>query len=183
MSNIPIIGTKKPDAKEPHIRLLICLDCATIEEIPDYEGDPRDDVLLEISCERHEDVTGNRHRGHLMKVPLKYWAIDSARQKIVQQIKDGSKGLEDVDKGWYDTKSQFSEDAMECFNRHLRPAGRCPDWKAESKVLKPKTAAARKDLGLAPLEKSTAQKTYLCQFCPASIYMHTKLRELRGLYE
>lgn len=181
--SVPILGQSTTPKKEEQIRLLICLDCKSIEELPDYEGDPQYDVLLEIAAQAHEDVTGNRHSGHLMKVPVKFWSKPDAREAILGQIREGAGGIDDVDKGFYDTKSTFAEDAMACFNKHLRPAGRCPDWKADSKVLVPKTNAARKDLGLTPVEKAPGPKTYLCQFCPASIFMNTQLRQLRGQYK
>lgn len=176
--------TPKTSAPEPMIRLLLCLDENTVEELPDYEGPAERDYLLALAIEqRHtENVTGTPHRGNIIKVPIKYWDNPTSRQEILKQIREGSGGISELDDTFYDTKSQFQEDALACYVRHLRPKGQCPDYMSDSKKLVPKTAAERKDIGLtAPTDLQDLPK--LCMFCPVHVYNHTKAREARGLYK
>jgi len=178
--DVPILGEKKP-ANGPQIRLLYCRICHSIEELPDYEGDPRNDTLLEISAERHRHPAGES--GTLFTVDLRVWAVPQARKKIIEQIKGGvSKGLGEIDESYYDTRSTFYEDAMKCYNAHLRPKGQCPDYMSDAKILRPKTAADRKELGLTPVDKMGGPKVRLCQFCPAHTYNVTRAREQQGAY-
>lgn len=176
------ITEHNPTDQGPQIRLLICKTCGSIEELPDFEGRADDDDLLAISCERHTDALGTPHAGHLMKVPVKFWANESVKRQIIKQIREGVGGLDEFDASFYDTRSTFFEDAMSCYQKHLRPKGRCPDWMHESKKLVPKTAADRKEAGLAPPSKSPVH-TYLCHFCPARAYMVRRAREEAGQYE
>jgi len=53
MADIPILGETAKPTDEAQIRLLVCRDCKSIEELPDYEGRPSDDLLLNISVEKH----------------------------------------------------------------------------------------------------------------------------------
>ena len=39
MSNVPLLG-QKPTADEPMFRLLYCLVCDKLEELPPFDGDP-----------------------------------------------------------------------------------------------------------------------------------------------
>ena len=183
--SIPILGMPKSgsEAQEMQIRLLVCGDCKTMEELPDFEGHPDDDMLLKISLEKHVWPSGTEHVGNMFKIPLKFWANPTVKDSMVKQIQAGmSSGLDDIEAGWYDTKSTFQADALTCFQKHLRPVGRCPDWMDESKKLVPKTADLRKEAGMGRPGEGDAPKTFLCSFCPVASFMHTKRRELRGLY-
>lgn len=149
----------------PQIRLLICSTCKTIEELPDYQGHPDHDDLLAVSCERHQNALGVTHVGNLMRVPLAQWVKPAVKEQIIKQIRDGvSGGLDDADQGWYDTKSTFHEDALTCYQQHLRPKGQCPDYMSDKKKLLPNTKAERKELGLASV-KYSPNATRLCNFC------------------
>lgn len=184
--DVPILGKPKPgeNVQNIHIRLLVCADCKSMDEIPDFEGHPDDDVLLKIACESHVWPTGTEHKGNIFRIPLKFYGNPKVRESMIKQIQAGvSGGLDDVEKGWYDAKSQFAADAMSCFEKHLKPAGRCPDWMNDSKKLVPKTAAERKDAGMNAPGQNGAPSTYLCSFCPASIFMTQKRRELAGMYD
>lgn len=189
--DVPILGSgssgvssslKTGEEIGPQIRLLVCRTCKVIEELPDYEGNPDHDVTLQVMCERHTDSMGTAHVGNLIKVPIKYWARSEVQKEIRRQISEGSGGLNEMDQQFYDSRSTFHEDAMSCFRKHNRPAGRCPDWKASSKRLVPKTAADRKEAGLAKPGEA-GPKVYLCDFCPAKTYMLTKFREETGAYK
>jgi hypothetical protein len=167
------------ESKEPQIRLLICRDCKTIEELPDYEGRPEEDTLLIIATERHQRPV--EHTGNLLKFPLKYWARPDVKEEILKQIKQGAgAGLDVFGTSFYETKSQFHEDAMSCFALHMRPSSGCSDYKTERKELKPGTAKDRKDLGLSA---STKAKVFLCDFCPAKMHYQKKSFTEKGLYK
>lgn len=192
MSNIPILGgaahmlgqdaTSRP-IEGPEIRLLHCATCNSIEELPDYEGDPRGDTLLEISVQRHRFPSGEEHIGKLLKVPVAAWAMPEARKQIIDRIKGGeaAKGLAEIDKDYYDTRSTFAEDALVCYKAHLSPKNGCPEYGAAHKALRPDTSAERKELGLAPV--ATGPTTFLCNFCPVQVHVHTIQRQKAGLYK
>lgn len=173
-----------PNPNEPHLRLLVCNTCKRIDELPDYEGRPEDDHLLTIVIENyHTTEGGTPHFGNLLRIPIKQWAVTSVRNQILKQIREGSGGISELDPDFYDTKSTFGEDALRCFSDHLRPKGRCVDWHDSKKKLVPKTAALRKDLGLTAPDKLGGKQVYLCDFCPAAVFMHTKARDAAGLYK
>lgn len=147
-----------PYTDVPHMRLLVCRTCKTIDELPDYEGRPENDDLLNVLVERHPD-----HIGALFRVPIGFWLDEGVKAKIVSQLTEGSKGLAEIVPEHYDLKNTFMEDAMTCFKKHQRPSEGCPDWRHDSKVLLPNTKADRKAEGL-PLTP-VGPKRYLCDFC------------------
>jgi hypothetical protein len=159
--------------EEPQIRVLVCRNCKTIEELPDYDGDPATDTLLNILVSQHQKPV--EHVGLLLKFSLKYWAVPKIQDEIVKQIRGGSEGLDAFQTNFYATKNQFAEDAMSCFSDHLRPKGQCPDYKSDKKLLKPNT----------DLEKAgkTGPKVYLCDFCPVKSYNMQKSNAEKGLYK
>lgn len=162
-----------------HIRLLQCLDCKSLEELPDYEGDPRGDFLLEALLKPHKFPDGNEHRGHLHKVEKKHWDSPATRKSIEAQIREKS-GHTGLDPDYYATKNTFQEDAHRCFAAHNRnPA--CSDYKTDSKRLTPGTAAERKAAGL-PKYRSP-RDMYVCHFCPVHSMVVTAAREKAGLYK
>lgn len=167
---------------EPKLRLLLCRTCNVIEEIPDYDGPPSGDRVLSFFVEQHTDATGTPHIGTLYVVEERMWSRPEVRKEIVRQIKGGgSKGLDEFDEKFYDTRSTFHEDAMACYQQHLRPKEACPDWRSDTKILLPDTKADRKDLGLEAPSKSPGVKTYLCDFCVVRTYYQNKVNELKGL--
>jgi hypothetical protein len=168
------------DKSEPMIRVLVCRNCKTIEELPDYEGDPAMDTLLNILVSKHQKPV--EHIGLLMKFPLKYWVVPKIQDEIVKQIRGGSEGLDAFQTNFYATRNQFAEDSMRCFSDHNRPKGQCPDYKSDKKLLKPDTNAERKDAGL---EKAgvTGPKVYLCDFCPVKSYNMEQSNKEKGLYK
>lgn len=162
-----------------HIRLLQCLTCQQIEELPDYEGDPRGDVLLETLVSRHRFPSGTPHLGHLHKVEEKHWNSPSTKRTIIAQINEKS-GHTGLDPAYYDTKNTFQLDAAKCFKQHNRnPA--CSDYKHASKELKPDTAAERKAEGLGRYEVPRDKRMYLCSFCPVHSLVQSAARRRAGL--
>ena len=183
MSNIPLIGSREIDG--PVIRLLYCLVCGSIEELPMHHGPVETDVLLEISVERHKFPSGEPHKGKLFILPVKTWTDQKQKKAIIEQLKGGgSGGLADLDPSYYETKMTFHDDALSCWEKHNRPGDKsvgCTDYKDESKRLLPDTVKERAELGL-PSAADSAIKVYLCQFCPYNqSVIEAKNMEL-GLY-
>lgn len=165
------------ERKEPQIRLLVCRTCKSAEELPDWEGRPEDDVLLQISVERHQKP--EPHMGQLFKFPVKYWARPDVKESIMNQIRQGgSSGLDVFGTNFYETKSTFAEDAMKCWHLHNQTTD-CADYKSERKLLKPGTEQDRRDAGLSAHE---VPKVYLCDFCPYKSVVQKKAFKAKGLY-
>ena len=184
--NTPADQGKYTEVKDegPKIRLLYCYNCKTIEELPDFDGHPDDDVLLQVLIEKHESA-GIPHTGFLSKIGVKLYSRPEVRKQVIENLRNRvGGGLADIDPDYYTTKATFGEDAMKCFNLHLRPVEGCYDWKIESKRLIPKgTDDIRKELGLDSAAKSASTKVYLCDFCPAKAYVVEQNRKKMGLYE
>lgn len=184
MSNIPILGSRKPDDKNtgPVLRLLNCFVCSSIEELPPYNGPAEQDHLLQIACERHRFPSGEEHKGLLFVVPVKVWMNEEARKDVIRQLKGGgSKGLAEIDDDFYVTKSQFGEDALTCWKKHNKPQDSCDDYQHDSKQLLPDTLKERKELGMS-LEIG-GPKNYLCHFCPIHAKVVQRKRQLMGMYD
>ena len=181
MSNVPILGEKKMD-NEPMFRLLYCLVCESLDELPPYNGDPEQDHLLAIACESHVFPSGEPHKGKLFVLPLRAWAKTESKKEIVRQIKGGgSKGLAEVDDTFYDSRSMFLDDAMKCYQQHNKPKHGCNDWQIKEKLLIPNTAKERKAEGMGRYQDEAGPKTYLCNFCPVSIAVNQRKQKLLGL--
>lgn len=152
------------------IRLLVCHDCRSIEELPDFKGNPRDDHLLEHLSSKHRFPNGEEHVGALCDVEKDQWENDAVRQEIVAHIGKPSDhtGLEPE---YYATKNTFQADALACYSQHNRPKQGCIDWKDD-----------RKRLGN-PSQDPRAPKVYLCDFCPVKTYVVTEQRHRAGLYK
>ena len=181
MSNVPILGEKKMD-NEPMFRLLYCLVCDSLEELPPYEGEPELDHLLAIACEQHVFPSGEPHKGKLFVLPLRAWAKQESKREIIGQIKGGgSKGLAEIDDTFYDSRSMFLEDAMKCYKAHNKPKEGCPDWHDSSMLLIPSTEKERRKEGLGKYKDSPGQKTYRCDFCPVAIGVAQRKRKLLGM--
>jgi hypothetical protein len=186
MADAPVIGKREFEHGGPVIRLIYCLVCNSIEELPPHDGPPETDTLLEITLERHEFPSGERHKGKMFLLPVKTWANQKQRKEIINQLKGGgSSGLDAMTEegDFYSTKMQFAEDAMSCWKYHLYPKDNCPDYQTEPKRLLPKTAKERKDVGLEGPADAPGPKVYVCNFCPMHSVMTTKRRSMMGLYD
>ena len=179
MSNIPLLGQREQKPDEPMFRLLHCLVCDTLEELPPYEGDPELDHLLSIACEAHLFPSGEPHKGKLFVLPLRAWAKTESKKEIIRQIKGGgTKGLAEVDDTFYESRSTFLEDAMKCYQAHNKPKEGCSDWQDSSKLLIPNTIKERKAEGMARYQDEAGPKTYLCNFCPVSVAVNQRKQKL-----
>jgi hypothetical protein len=163
-------------AELEQVRLMICQDCKSIEEIPDYDGPVEYDYLLEAASSRHTTASGLRHIGIMCKVPADAWNTPQMRMEIIQQLKERTgKGLGDE---FYAVKETFKEDAMRCWKQHNRTRN-CDDFKSDAKRIVPDTKADRKDLGLAPMKSNR----FVCEFCPVHAVMMQRMRADRGDYD
>jgi hypothetical protein len=162
-------------AEGRQIRLLRCTQCKTLEELPDYQGDPHNDVVLDELVERHrrrhphDDAPAN----FLLRVSEEMWNNPAKKKAIHKQIwADLEK-----DKGfvpeYYDTKNTLHEDAVKCFERHSRSIP-CIDWHAHDKRIGNPTKEGWREGRV---------KVYVCDFCPvAAKVMEMRNKEL-GRYE
>ena len=157
------------EVEENHVRVLQCLDCGTLEELPDFDGPAEYDNLLEMLVQRHDN-----HAGKLFRVPESSWIRTDTRHRIIEQIRGGSKGIAEFSDGYYDVADTFREDALKCYAKHLRPQEGCPEFRSDKKRLLPDTKAERKEAGL-PI-RPTGPTTYLCDFCPCKSYYERKAR-------
>jgi len=186
MSNVPLLGSSNNKSYNhgPQMRLLFCMVCNSLEELPPFQGRPENDQLLEIAVQKHRFPSGDEHKGLLFVVPVLAWANKEAREDIIRQIKGGgSKGLAEIDEKFYESKSTFSEDAMTCWKRHNKPEDSCDEYESSSKRLMPDTAKDRKELGLTSLKDAPGPKNYLCHFCPIHSKVVQRKRTLLGMYD
>jgi hypothetical protein len=173
-----------PPVESPITRVLYCLVCDTLEELPLYDGDPEHDHLLAILVERHVFPSGEPHKGHLFRVPQTEWDREDVRRRMIEQIKGGgSKGIDEFDASYYATNNTFREDALKCYAKHLRPTDGCPDYKTDKMRLLPNTKAERRDAGLPDPKNAPGPKNYLCNFCPVQSVVDQKLRAMKGMYK
>jgi len=170
------VGRMSQDAAtDAKIRLLRCDVCKTLEEIPDFDGPPEYDVILQVTLSRHRTPEGHPHIGRLIDVPERAWNMPKLREALLTQIHDGiSKGAAEFDSSYYDIQNTFREDAMACYSLHNRPKGGCPDFNSERKQLKPDTSAERRDAGL---DGRGMPVIHLCSFCPVRSFYDGKANE------
>lgn len=156
------------------VRLLQCRECKTLEVVPDYEGPPEYDFLLEKLAAPHRR---GGHLGDLFKVPESEWKLPSRRAEIEQRIWNET-GFTGFDSAYYATRDTFREDALGCFQLHNRNPD-CSDYHSDQKRLTPGTAAERKAAGL-PKFHAVVDR-YLCDFCPVHSLVRAKQFRKLGL--
>ena len=181
---VPILNqpAKTETHSGPVFRLLYCLVCGSLEELPPFEGRPENDHLLAIAVAPHKFPSGEEHKGKLFVLPVAYWEGET-RKRIIEQIKGGgSKGLDEFDDSFYASRSTFAEDALKCFAQHNRPQDGCSDYMTPAKRLLPNTSAERKELGLPSAADAPGPKSSLCMFCPVHSVVTTRKRTLMGMY-
>jgi len=154
---------------EPRVRVLICKDCMTAEELPNFEGRPENDFALKAALEPHRTPDGEPHRGRLYAGILqKLWRNPERRKAFVKQIWDGEGGQTTGMDPWvYNTVETLKEDAMACWKGRNSPI-RCGDFHSDEKRLAPPTAEERKDAALGrynPKKKGAGQVRFLCDYC------------------
>jgi hypothetical protein len=151
-------------------RLLICRDCRSIEELPDYDGPVEYDVLLENLVEAHVYPNGEKHFGNMATAPDAEWADPYMREQIVKQIASKTTGMESE---FYATKNTYAEDALKCYSRHHRPDQGCIDWQDSTKRIG----------NPSKMGWQVGPKVYLCDFCPVASWVATEQHHEQGLYK
>lgn len=154
------------------MRALICLDCYTVEELPDYDGPPEHDYALQYVVAPHQR---GGHRGQLIHVDDGEWSRNQS--EILQEFwkKAGYTGFYPQ---FYAAHNTLKEDALKCYDKHRRPQEYCPDWKDKSKLLGNQLFTSAKEKKEIPRKELPEQK-YLCQWCPmASKYEQDQVDKL-----
>lgn len=168
----------EPEVRElvgtgPQLRLVVCKDCKSIEELPPYDGPVQKDILLEDTLSRHM-TEWSTHEVALIRVPESYWRNKPVQDRIVQQISQGgSRGIEELEEAqdYYGTRDTYREDALKCFNRHQRPKEGCIDYQNPDKRIGNPTSEGWK----------TGPRVYACNFCPVQVWVDKKKAEGAGV--
>lgn len=164
-----------------NVRVLICRDCQSTEVLPDYDGDPAQDEALIYTAGKHQYPNGEMHFGRLYgNIAEEKWQNRETHDEILRRIwqQEGHTGF---DPWVYDTLETLKADAMQCWEKRLRPAT-CSDYRSESKRLVPPTADARKAEGMGKYKASPQHTQYLCNYCPINSVVEQRVRKQRGLY-
>lgn len=168
-----VFGSHWSQDAEPHIRLLVCFICKTMEEIPDYHGDAEHDVILNEVNVKHGSLTEQPHIGSLMHVPLRQWSDTSVKRAIVEGIWQNETGFKP---SYYDVRNTFKEDANKCFIAHHRSVP-CLDWHSDTKLFASPAAKERAVLANELRDesvKNVAMKIWLCDYCAVATHVRTK---------
>jgi hypothetical protein len=164
---------------EERVRLLICADCKSIEELPAYDGPQEHDDTGNYRMAQHRyGSDGPYHPTTVGDVAKKDWDKPTVREAIVQKITTSLGGDEGLGREYYDVKSNFQQDAIGCWKRHNRTTD-CGDYMSEPKRLDPGTRRDRIEAGITPRRPST----FLCQFCPVQSVKMQLRRAAKGAYD
>lgn len=174
------------DPNEPHMRVLKCTRCRSIEEVPDYEGPEGGentmeyDLNLKFFTDDHVSKKCTREDFSTIRFPTRFWIVPKVKEAIVSQLQEGAQGLDVFGTQFYDTKNNFLADAMNCWVREHNQTKDCGDYKSDKKRLKPGTSSERAALGLE--KEGTGPKVYLCDYCPIKSEVQKKAFGKKGLY-
>jgi len=162
------------------LRLLICHDCESIEELPPYEGPTGNDDTLNYRVGQHRFPNGEEHIGVLATVPAANWEKPDQRHEIIRRITEAKKpgDSEGLGSPYYNVKATFQEDAMTCWKKHNRTQN-CDEWRGDHKRLYPDTLSDRKEAGIT----TRRPNTWLCDFCPVTSIYSQRRNEARGDYD
>ena len=172
------------DPNEPHMRVLKCTKCRSIEEVPDYEGPEGGentmefDYFLKFFTDDHVNKNCTRDDFSTIRFPTRFWIIPKVKEAIITQLQDGAQGLDVFGTKFYDTRENLLADAMTCWLKEHNQTDDCADYKTEKKKLQPGTAKERKNLGL----EESKSKVYLCDYCPYKSMVQKKAFKKKGLY-
>lgn len=175
------------DPNEPHLRVLKCMKCRSLEEVPDYDGPEGGentmeyDLNLKFFTDDHVNKGCGREDFATYRFPTRFWVIPKVKEGITTQLQEGAQGLDVFGTKFYDTKSNFQADAMSCWIKEHNQTKDCGEYKHEKKLLKPGTSKERMAAGLA--KEGTGPKVYLCDFCPVKSLVQKKAYSKKGLYK
>jgi hypothetical protein len=172
------------DPNEPMSRLLKCMKCRTIDEVPDYEGpeggkgSAEFDIGLKFFTDQHVNKGCTREDFATYEYPTRFWVIPKIKEGIMAQINEGAQGLDVFGTNAYAMKENFSADAMTCWMTEHNQTLDCGDYKSDKKQLTAGTDRERISLGLEPLNKGP--KVYLCDYCPMKSKVQGKYFKKKG---
>jgi hypothetical protein len=183
--DLATLKSAKVDPNEPHMRVLKCSKCRTVEIVPDYDGPDGGentaeyDLTLKFFTDPHVNGKCNRDDFSTVRFPTRFWLIPGVKDSIEQQLKEGAQGLDIFGTNAYAMKENFQADSMTCWIQHKQTKD-CDDYKSDKKLIKPDTAKERKELGLELEVKGP--KVYLCDYCPVKSIVQEKAFKQKGLY-
>jgi len=157
------------DMKDP-IRLLICSTCHSVEELPAYSGDPRGDTWLRMKEAEHLTLSGEKLHGDVRvgRIEQQDWIAhkQDILSKLASEMVKPGEGA-GFGQQFYDTKDNFSVDAMKCWRVDHGRRLNCEDYMSSKKEIFPDTKADRRAEGITTRRPSI----FLCQFCPVHQYV------------
>ena len=175
------------DPNEPHMRLLKCLRCRTLEEVPDYEGPEGGentqefDLGLKFFTDQHVNGKCNREDFATVRFPTRFWIIPKVKEGIIANVNNGAEGLDVFGTNFYPTKANLTADAMNCWIKDHNSTEDCDDYKSDKKQIKPDTAKERLAAGLE--KEARGPKVYLCDYCPYKSLVQKKAFKKQGHYD
>jgi hypothetical protein len=169
--------------------LLVCHPCQVIEELTDYkpdeaDNDPRIGHIIETHLRRHPSFEDRHVLEWCMLgfVPTRHWKDPEYRKDITKKILE-SGGRTGFDQDFYDVQNTFKSDALECFQRHNRPAfksntaPKCADYLSPHMEIKPNTSRERKIAGLPTYDETKIKRSFICEYCPYHQSVKSELRK------
>ena len=84
------------DPNEPHMRLLKCLRCRTLDEVPDYEGPDGGentqeyDLTLKFYTDQHVQGKCTREDFATVRFPTRFWVIPKVKEGIIANVNNGA---------------------------------------------------------------------------------------------
>lgn len=171
------------------VRLLMCFECKTMEEMPDFPPGARteDDVVLWAVDEKHGGRSQQPHHRTILRMPKAAYDDRQARRQIIDKAWEGTAGFTP---SYYDIKNTLMEDAVKCHIEHHRQVP-CIDYRISEKRLrspsqgdrdrlaKDLSGAARNSFNLDAIKHGAPQK-FLCDFCPVQVAVEFERRKARG---
>lgn len=170
-----------------HIRLLVCFECKTMEELVDYppDADPKYDVVLHEVDYKHggqlDDAEVRSHRRELLRMEKRFWSAPAFKRDVTKRIWANETGFTPE---YYHAKNTLLEDAGKCFRDHHQP-DLCPDWHSDNKRIGNPAARERQQLARELKDENLAHtrvKVFLCDFCVVASKVMQKRREDAGMY-
>lgn len=151
------------------VRLLQCWTCKTVEEMPDFEGLPEHDHVLQYIDEKHGGQTEQPHHRAILRVEKAHWDDRKVRKQIHAQMWADTKGFVPE---YYAVRDTLREDASKCFAAHRRSVP-CIDYQDRSKRLGNPASGMRKALSKEFKRDFTGggPKVFLCNYCPVQGYV------------
>jgi len=158
------------DPNEPHMRVLKCTKCKSVEEVPDYEGPDGGlgtaefDHALRFFVDQHLAKGCKKDGFTEVRFPTRFWVIPKVKEGIIAQLSEGAQGLDVFGTNAYAMSNNHQADAMSCWIHEHNQTKDCADYKSDKKQLKAGTSKERLALGLE--KEGNGPKVYLCDYCP-----------------